>query len=83
MMNMKLFMMKYHSDCSGGDQMYVTAKMLAAECHVSEKTILQYANRMEREGVRVKAKIGKPTRLHRESFLMWVYGEHWKEAEHD
>ena len=69
MINMKLFMMKYHSVYSGGDQMYVTAKMLAAECHVSEKTILQHANQMERDGYMVKAKIGRPVQIHRERFM--------------
>jgi predicted DNA-binding transcriptional regulator YafY len=49
--------------------MYVTAKMLAAECHVSEKTILQHANQMERDGYMVKSRIGRPVQIHRERFM--------------
>lgn len=60
--------------------MYVTAKMLAAECHVSEKTILQHANQMERDGYMVKAKIGRPMRINRESFLRRMFPG-WKEGE--
>ena len=53
--------------------MYVTAKMLAAECHVSEKTILHHANQMERDGYMVKSKIGRPVQINRERFLMRVF----------
>lgn len=53
--------------------MWVTAKILGAECHVSEKTIMQHANQMEREGIRVKSRIGRPTQINREVFMSWAF----------
>ena len=78
MISMKLFIMKFQLVCSGGDRMYVTAKMLAAECHVTEKTILQHANQMEREGIKVKSRIGRPTQINRELFMRWAFPG-WRE----
>jgi len=62
--------------------MYVTAKMLAAECHVSEKTILQHANQMEREGIKVKSRIGRPTQINRELFMRWAFPG-WRDEGHE
>ena len=63
--------------------MYVTAKILAAECHVSEKTILRHANQMERDGYMVKSKIGRPVQINRERFLMRVFPGWREEDEQD
>ena len=49
--------------------MYVTARMLASEIGVSEKTILAHVRQMERDGYRIKAAIGRPIHIHRERFL--------------
>ena len=62
--------------------MYVTAKMLAAECHVSEKTILLHANQMERDGYMVKSKIGRPVMINRERFMRKVFPG-WEEGDED
>ena len=60
--------------------MYVTAKMLAAECHVTEKTILLHANQMERDGIKVKSRIGRPTQINRELFMQWAFPG-WEEGD--
>ena len=53
--------------------MFVSAKTLAVECNVSPKTILAKANQMEREGIKVKATIGRPVQIHRERFMSRVF----------
>ena len=60
--------------------MWVTAKMLAYECGVSERTIRIHANQLEEEGVKVKSRIGRPVRYSREIFLQAVFPG-WKEEE--
>jgi biotin operon repressor len=60
--------------------MFVTARVLAAECGVSEKTILQHAAQMERDGYMVKSKIGRPVQINREKFLSRCFPG-WREEE--
>jgi predicted ArsR family transcriptional regulator len=54
--------------------MWLTAKELAQELNVSPRTIVDHAKRMEREGLHVATKMGKPKRYHRETFLDYQFG---------
>ena len=60
--------------------MFVSAKTLAIECNVSPKTILAKANQMEREGIKVKATIGRPVKINRERFMRKVFPG-WEEGD--
>ena len=53
--------------------MFVTAQMLAAECGVTEKTIMAHVRKMERSGYPVRAQIGRPTQINRERFMKALY----------
>lgn len=53
--------------------MFVTAKVLAAECGVTEKTIMCYVRKMERDGYKVRAQIGKPAQINRERFMKALF----------
>lgn len=63
--------------------MFVSAKELAMICHCSPKTILAHVNRLERDGYRLRAKIGKPTMINREMFMILVYPGWREEDEHE
>ena len=60
--------------------MFCTAQMLAAECGVSTRTILAKAAEMEREGIRVKSRIGRPVQINRSVFMREMFPG-WKEEE--
>lgn len=60
--------------------MWVTAKTLAYECGVSERTIREHANQLEKNGIKVKSRIGKPFRYSREIFMMSMFPG-WKDEE--
>lgn len=53
--------------------MFVTAQMIASEIGCSPKTVLANVRVMEREGYRVKAKIGRPALINRELFMSWAF----------
>ena len=53
--------------------MFVSVRILATECNVSTRTILSKANQMEREGIKVKSRIGRPTQINRELFMRWAF----------
>lgn len=60
--------------------MWVSARSLAQECKVSERTIRTHVQKMEQDGYMVRSRIGKPMRINRESFLRrmfpgWMEGE--------
>ena len=59
--------------------MYVTAKMISAEIGCSERTVMDHVRKIERQGLQIRAKIGRPAQIHRERFLFYVYGESWRE----
>lgn len=42
--------------------MWVSARALAMECKVSERTIRAHVNQMEQDGYMVRSKIGRPIR---------------------
>lgn len=63
--------------------MFCSVQMLAAECNVSPKTILAKANQMEREGIKVKARIGRPTQLNRAIFMRYMFPGWREEDEQD
>ena len=62
--------------------MYVTARMLSAEIGVSEKTIMAHVRQMEREGIKVKATIGRPVKINRERFMRKVFPG-WEEGDEE
>lgn len=59
--------------------MWVTARMLSAELGVSERTILTHCQKIEKSGIQVRTKVGKPARICREIFLRYHYGPAWRE----
>ena len=63
--------------------MFVSAQILSKECNVSTKTILAKANQMEREGIKVKARIGRPTQLNRTIFMRYMFPGWREEDEQD
>ena len=60
--------------------MWVSARALAMECNVSERTIRAHVNQMEQDGYMVRSKIGRPMRINRESFLRRMFPG-WTEGE--
>lgn len=66
-----------------GANMFVSAQILSKECNVSTKTILAKANQMEREGIKVKSRIGRPTQINRELFMRWAFPGWREEDEQD
>ena len=62
--------------------MYVTARTLAAEIGVSEKTILAHVRQMERDGIKVKSRIGRPTQINRTIFMRELFPG-WEESENE
>ena len=60
--------------------MFCTAQMLAAECGVSARTILAKAAEMEREGIKVKSRIGRPVQINRSVFMREMFPG-WREEE--
>ncbi len=61
--------------------MFVTAAMLAAEIGVTPRTISEHVRAMERSGKYpgIRAKIGRPRQIERETFLAYCYGPKWRE----
>lgn len=62
--------------------MWATARMISKEIGVSEKTVMLHANKMERDGYRVKARIGRPIKINRELFMRVMFPG-WREGEED
>ena len=60
--------------------MWVSARALAKECNVSERTIRTHVMQMEQDGFHVKSRVGRPIRINRELFLMQMFPG-WKEGE--
>lgn len=60
--------------------MWVSARALAMECKVSERTIRAHVNQMEQDGFQVKSRVGRPIRINRERFLMRMFPG-WKEGD--
>ena len=60
--------------------MFVTARMLAAELGCNSRTILRHAAKIEKRGIPVKSRMGKPVTINRERFMREIYPG-WKEEE--
>lgn len=66
--------------------LFVTAATIAAEIGIQPRTVLQHARALERSGVPVIARIGRPTQINRAVFMREMFpgwreeGETWSNS---
>ena len=57
--------------------MFVTAKMLAEELHVSPRTIMDHVRKIEESGQQIRTKVGRPAQINRTAFMKYCFGPYW------
>ena len=61
--------------------MFVTAKMLAEELHVSPRTIMDHVRKIEEGGQQIRTKVGRPAQINRTAFMRYCFGPYWMDKE--